>query len=234
MTQTRRERLRETTFAEIKSVARQQMAEQGTASISLRAIASQMGMAAPSLYNYFKSRDDLITALLIEAFNSLADVLEAASLAITTKTGGEKLFAAYLAYRDWALRNSTDFSLITGSPIPGYHAPENITTPAAKRIMSLFQELWQEACSHNQFTIPAEYAEIPDGLRQQLEAWEELEGNDLPPAVLHLLLTSWAKAQGMVSLELYGQLRYTLKDPFEFYQFEIRSLLRRIGLSIPE
>jgi len=234
MTQTRRERLRETTLAEIKSIARQQMAAQGVAAVSLRAIASQMGMAAPSLYNYFNNRDELITALLVEAFNSLADVLEAASLLQPDSKGGERLFAAYLAYRDWALLHPTDFSLITGSPIPGYYAPENITTPAAKRIMGLFQQLWQEAYLQKQFTFPTEYDEMPEGLRHQYEAWKQFEGNALPPAILHLLLTSWAKAQGMVSLELYGQLYDTLNDPTEFYRFEIRSVLKRVGLSVPE
>jgi Bacterial regulatory proteins, tetR family len=60
MALSRRERRHEQTRQEIKQVARQQMAQQGTAaSLSLRGIAASMGMSAPSLYNYYSNRDDL-------------------------------------------------------------------------------------------------------------------------------------------------------------------------------
>ena len=40
-------------ITQIKVVARQQMAEHGTAGLSLRGIAREMGITAPAIYNYF-------------------------------------------------------------------------------------------------------------------------------------------------------------------------------------
>ena len=65
----------------IKAVARQQMAEHGTAGLSLRGIAREMGITAPAIYNYFPRLDDLITALIVDAFTALADAMEAAEAA---------------------------------------------------------------------------------------------------------------------------------------------------------
>ncbi len=79
MTETRRERVRAETTVEIKEIALQQMAEQGAASLSLRAIAREMGTSAPAIYRYFPNRDALVTALIIDAYNSLADSLQAAN-----------------------------------------------------------------------------------------------------------------------------------------------------------
>ena len=47
----------------IKNVALNQMATSGSASLSLRAIARELKITAPAIYNYFSNRDDLVTAL---------------------------------------------------------------------------------------------------------------------------------------------------------------------------
>jgi AcrR family transcriptional regulator len=125
-----RESQRQDTREEIKAFARQQMAAEGTAALSLRAIARDMEMTAPALYRYFPSREDLITALIVDAFNALADALEAADAAPTQQDYGSRLRAVLMAYRGWALEHPTDFQLIYGNPIPGYSAPRELTVPA--------------------------------------------------------------------------------------------------------
>src|SRR2546430_17512334 len=82
----RRARRHEQTRQEIKQIARQQMAQQGTAALSLRGIASSMGISTPSLYNYYASRDDLVTDLLVESYTHQAEVLEQASASCQTQT----------------------------------------------------------------------------------------------------------------------------------------------------
>ncbi|WP_375502006.1 TetR/AcrR family transcriptional regulator [uncultured Jatrophihabitans sp.] len=74
----RRERLRIETTAEIKQRAWASMAEVGTDALSLRAVARQMGMAPSALYRYFASRNDLLTALIIDGFTGLAGALRKA------------------------------------------------------------------------------------------------------------------------------------------------------------
>ena len=118
MTPTRRERLHDATIAEIKEVARRQMAEQGTAAISLRAIARAMGMTAPSIYRYFAGRDDVITALILDAYNAQADAIEHAVSASLEADARGRLQAAVFRYRDWALEHPAEYQLILGNPIP--------------------------------------------------------------------------------------------------------------------
>ena len=57
----------------IKDTAWEQIAEFGAPALSLRAIAREIKITAPAIYNYFPRRDDLVTSLIVDAYNSLAD-----------------------------------------------------------------------------------------------------------------------------------------------------------------
>ena len=140
----RRERVRQATVEEIKAVARAQMAAEGTAGVNLRAIAREMGMTAPALYRYFGSRDDLVTALVTDAYDALADAMEAAVAAVAAGRHADRVRAAFGAFRAWGLEHPTEFALIFGSPIPGYVAPE-ATRPAGTRYTGLLAGLLVEA-----------------------------------------------------------------------------------------
>lgn len=58
--------------AAITETARKQMAENGAAPLSLRAIARELSITAPAIYNYFPSRDNLVTALIVDTCHFLA------------------------------------------------------------------------------------------------------------------------------------------------------------------
>src|SRR6266702_8327823 len=133
MALSRRERRHEQTRQEIKQIARQQMAQQGTVSLSLRGIAAEMGMSAPSLYNYYTNRDDLVTDLLVDSYTHQAEVLEQASASCQAQEAIACLLTTVLAYRQWAVEHPQEFALIVGSPIAGYMAPVAQTTPRGRR-----------------------------------------------------------------------------------------------------
>ena len=149
---TRRERRRQFTIEEILATARRQMAAEGAAALSLRGIARAMDLTAPALYRYFKSRDDLVTALVIAAYNSLADALQAAPDACPGGDDTARLFAGCVAYRAWALAHPEDYALIFGTPLAGYHAPMEQTLPAAKRSMDILVGLLQAAQAAGRLT----------------------------------------------------------------------------------
>ena len=67
-----RARVRAEMIDEIKTVARRHLATDG-ANLSLRAVARDMGMVSSALYRYFASRDDLLTALIIDAYDKVAE-----------------------------------------------------------------------------------------------------------------------------------------------------------------
>ncbi|MGO4757680.1 helix-turn-helix domain-containing protein, partial [Streptomyces sp. 2MCAF27] len=63
-----RERARTEVTAAIKEEARRQLAREGAAKLSLRAVARELGMVSSALYRYFPSRDELLTALIVDAY----------------------------------------------------------------------------------------------------------------------------------------------------------------------
>src|SRR5262245_11649263 len=166
MTRTRAERLREATISEIKAVARQQMADQGLAALSLGAIARTMGLTTPALYRYFANRDALVTALIVEAYQELGTALEQADAAAPNNDYAARFSSLACAYREWAIAHPHDYTLIYGTPIPGYHAPREQTVPVAARILlafgMLFKAAWAAGCLH----IPPAYSTMSSVLRQ--------------------------------------------------------------------
>src|SRR6478736_7560084 len=73
-----RERARVEVTAAIKDEARNQLAAEGAAKLSLRAVARELGMASSALYRYFPSRDDLLTALIVDAYDAVGEAAETA------------------------------------------------------------------------------------------------------------------------------------------------------------
>jgi AcrR family transcriptional regulator len=232
MAQNRRERLHDATREEIKSAARQQMKAEGTAAISLRAIARQLGMTAPALYRYYASRDDLVTALVVDAYHSQADWLEAECEKRAADDHAGRLLTFTLAYREWSLAHPEDYALIYGTPIPGYHAPWEVTAPAAQRnmryVLSLFKAAWQAGV----LPLPAEYAHPPAGLHDRLADAARLPGYDVPIPLLCLAVITWGHVQGLISLELFGHLVFLGDQAGEVYKFEAEVLLKRLGVKL--
>jgi len=225
MTLSRRERRHEQTRQEIKQIARHQMAQQGTASLSLRGIAAEMGMRAPSLYNYYAGRDDLVTDLLVDSYTHQAETLEQASASCQTQETIVCLLATLLGYRQWAVEHPTEFALIAGTPIPGYVAPIELTLPLARRslkvLLDLLQRAWDEHLLPPQLSTPDI---APDTFNDEFLAWCREHGYALP--VVALFLECYAFLQGMIALEVFGHLPFLLKDPVAFYR---TAILMRIG-----
>ena len=126
----RRDRRRNETKEEIKETGRQLLAESGASGLSLRAIAKRMGMTAPGLYHYFSSINDLITALILDAFTQLAEAVEKADADAASRGTAVRLAAVAHTWRRWAVEHPIDFQLLYGSPIPTYEQPTDTTYPA--------------------------------------------------------------------------------------------------------
>ena len=106
---TARERARAELTREIKEEARRQLAASGAQGLSLRSVARELGMVSSALYRYFRSRDELLTALIIDAYEALGGAAEAASSALPRQTsaagGGPR--APRSGTGPWRTRTST-------------------------------------------------------------------------------------------------------------------------------
>jgi AcrR family transcriptional regulator len=224
----RRERMREGTREEIKALARQQMAASGTAAVSLGAIARAMDLVPSALYRYYASRDELITALIIDAYEGLAEALSAAAAVQPNERYGARLLATSLAYRAWAVAQPMDFLLIFGNPIPGYHAPLEETLSAALKVFSAFLTIMQEAYAAGELNPSAAHRQASAAIDpdQTIARWNP----GIDPLVSYSGIACWAKLHGMVMLELTGHLAPGLDLP-SFYRGECLLLLADIGLA---
>ncbi|MGH3171774.1 MAG: TetR/AcrR family transcriptional regulator, partial [Trebonia sp.] len=131
---TARERARAELTREIKEEAKRQLAASGANGLSLRAVARSLGMVSSALYRYFPSRDDLLTALIIDAYNSMGTAVEEAisSSADAGDSARGRWAAACRTVRNWATARPHEYALIYGSPVPGYRAPAATIGPAAR------------------------------------------------------------------------------------------------------
>jgi AcrR family transcriptional regulator len=195
-----RDRRRAETVAEIKEAALGQLAEAGPGGFSLRGVARAVGMTVQSLYHYFDSRDALLTALVVDAHNALADAVQAAADASRGRPHLERQLATTGAYREWALTHRAAFLLLYGTPVPGFEPPHATVSAAAIRQAGPFLDTTFDGWTAEQLAAirPPPGAEpIAEPAREKIP---------LPPGALALFIELRAQMHGLVMLELLGHL----------------------------
>jgi AcrR family transcriptional regulator len=125
-------RVRAEITREITDIARTQLAADGAAALSLRAVARDLGMVSSAVYRYFGSRDELLTALISDGYDALGEAVEKADAACPRDGYAARWRSATRAGRDWAVAHPHEYALLYGSPVPGYQAPEEAIAPAAR------------------------------------------------------------------------------------------------------
>jgi AcrR family transcriptional regulator len=206
----------------IKETAWRQIAKSGASAMSLRAIARELGITAPAIYNYFPRRDDLVTALIVDAFTSLGKSQQDAIRDLPANDFPARLSALGLAYREWAVTYPQRYQLIFGTPIPGYEAPADITVPAAAGSLVPLIETLQAIYSASKLRTDR-FAPMTPELKSMLEAWSQFTGGT-NLEVLYTALVFWSRVHGLVSMEIGNQLPSFLTDPGEIYRREIKSM----------
>jgi len=225
----RREKKRSATLDEIRATAWKQIGEMGAAALSLRGIARDMGVTPPALYRYYKDRDALVTALLMDAFMAFGDALEAAreTLAVDDHTGRFRAIAR--AYFRWAVENPQRYALLFGTPIQGYLFADELG-PVAQRSFLVLQGVIGEAYNAGKITGELATIRLPTKLKSQYEALKKV-GMPYEPVVTHLALSVWSMVHGMTSLYLYNYLTSFLQEEVEaFVDLEIEKIARMMGL----
>ncbi len=101
-------------------------------------------MVSSAIYRYFASRDELLTALIIDGYNAIGQAVEDADAKCRRDDYPGRWRAACRAARAWALAHPHEYALIYGSPVPGYQAPPDTIGPAA-RSAAVFGRLISDA-----------------------------------------------------------------------------------------
>ena len=207
----------------IKDTAWKQIAEFGAPALSLRAIARDLKITAPAIYNYFPNRDALVTALIVDAFTSLGNSQKSALENVKNKDSVTRLSTLGLGYRDWAMTHPQRYQLIFGTPIPNYDAPADITLPAAAWALVPLVETIQVLFVEGKLKVER-LEKISAKLKKMIEAWKGFVGGNIEAEVLYLALVIWSRVHGLVTLELGHQMPSFITDPGEVFRREIANI----------
>jgi AcrR family transcriptional regulator len=217
---TARDRARAEITEEIKTVARRHVAEQGSAALSLRAVAREVGMVSSAVYRYFPSRDELLTALIVDAYDAVG---EAAEHALAAKRRGGFVARWVLvtrAIRSWALAHPHEYALIYGSPVPGYTAPPDTIDPASRVSVALIRIVADGVASCEIAT--RESMTVPRAIHADFAQIRALVAPDVPDAVVSRALLAWSTLFGSISLELFGHLHNVIHDFDTYFELQMR------------
>ena len=186
--------------AEILDVARTHLATDGAAALSLRAIARELGMVSSAIYRYVESRDELLTRLVTEAYDDLADDVATAVVQVPSDSHRDRLRAIASAFRAWAVREPPRYALLYGSPVPGYHAPPERTVGPGTRVIALVVAQVEMA---GQTGILTDGDPQPDGLDGAFDELRSTYGLHISDAQLVRTFVWWAGLIGVVGQEVF-------------------------------
>jgi AcrR family transcriptional regulator len=219
-----RERTRAEITRQILDAARRHLATEGASGLSLRAIARELGASSSAVYRYVASRDDLLTRLIVAAYDALGAAAETAEAAVARDDLGGRWSAVCGAVRAWALANPNEYALIYGTPVPGYTAPPATTAPAA-RVSNVLLGVLADAARPPTPAIAGD--DVPPDTRKALAPARSTVGPEVPNALLQRGLMAWAALFGTVSFELFGQLHGIVGDQPADHQAFFAECVRR-------
>jgi AcrR family transcriptional regulator len=205
---------------QIKTVARRHLAELGAPALSLRAVAREVGMVSSAVYRYFPSRDDLLTALIVDAFDAVGHAAEEADGACARDDLRGRWLATARAVRGWALANPHEYALVYGSPVPGYAAPRDTVDPAA-RVTLVFLAIVREGVAAGAIATD-DTIETSRALRQDLARLRSAAAEGVPDQVLSRSLLVWTQLFGAISYELFGHLHRVIEDYDALFDLQCR------------
>lgn len=214
--------------SQIKQIARRRLAVDGS-NLSLRAVARELGVVSSAVYRYFASRDDLLTALIIDEYGSLADAAERAEGTVARRDLAGRWLALGRGIRAWALANPHEYALLYGPPVPGYAAPQDTIGPATRPVLVMIAIL-RDAAGRGT-TDAVRGPRLPRPVRADLERVRKLpDFGGVPPALLARGMTAWAQLFGTLSFELFGRLTNRVEDYDAYFDYQLRAMAAYVGL----
>jgi AcrR family transcriptional regulator len=220
---TARARVRAELTEEILAAAHQDLAEQGAAGLSLRAVARRLEMVPSALYRYFPNRDALLTALIVDAYLAVGAAAQAAD-----RAAGPDVLQRWLAVtasvRRWGHDHPHEWALVYGSPVPGYRG-SHATTAASLEVTRVLCQIFVDGAPRPAHLPPAGPALAP--------AVGPIEADLLPgfaPEVIAAALMAWTQLFGMVSLELFGHYVGATTDFDTVFDYSMTVVASLVGL----
>ncbi|NEB10317.1 TetR/AcrR family transcriptional regulator [Streptomyces coelicoflavus] len=229
-----RERRWAVAVQEILAAAEDQIAENGPAALSLRAVARSLGMTVQALYHYFPSRDELITALVAKAYGDLADAVQKAVDTAPEDSDPPRMVIAAEGYRQWGVDHPERFQLIYGAPLRHYAAPaEGSSTRAVRRMSGIFQNELFRGFTREQLAA-ADYTALSPALERHLKEFLSPSAlGGLPSPAVPILISAWGQMHGLVVLEVFGHTSFVGPHQAELFRMAMLAMLQDVRRRIP-
>jgi AcrR family transcriptional regulator len=180
-------------------------------------------MASSAVYRYFPSRDDLLTALIVDAYDAIGDDAERAERAAPRDDLRARWMATCRAAREWAVAHPHEYALVYGTPVPGYAAPETTIAPAA-RVGLVLCRVIADGLTDGVIAVPDEPGSadtLSPGVGDAL---------GLPPALAARAVYVWSSLFGAISWELFGQTNNVVEDHAGYFDTVAHRLADVVGV----
>ena len=223
-----RARVRAELTREITEVARRHLASAGGAALSLRAVARELGMASSAVYRYFPSRDDLLTALIVDAYDALGEAAERADTAARTGDLRSRWLAVCRAVRAWAVAHPHEYALVYGSPVPGYAAPQATIVPAS-RVGEVLCGLVAVGIAAGTVDPRLDATGADATLAPDIAPSMGLP-TDAGGSLAARAIFAWTSLYGLISFELFGHTNNVVADHDAFFDDAAARLATVLGL----
>ena len=197
--------------------------------MSLRAIARELGMASSAIYRYFASREDLLTALIIEAYDDLGARAEVVLAASADRAPADRWVEAAMTIRTWALDHPHDYALLYGTPIPGYAAPEDTVVPGTRVSLALVS-IVRDAAAAGRLGPPSGSATVSAPTSRSMVPLRDAIDLDVSDEVLLLVLVAWSQLFGLLTFELFGQTTGFVDDDEQLFRDAAATMAALLGL----
>ncbi|MGK2882025.1 MAG: TetR/AcrR family transcriptional regulator [Mycobacterium sp.] len=218
----KREETRARIEAQIVEIGRRHLVTEGAAGLSLRAVARDLGMVSSAVYRYVASRDELLTLLVVDAYNELAATADEARR--SAPGWRDDIAAVASAARRWAVGNPASWALLYGSPVPDYQAPPARTVGPGTRVVAALFDAVAAGIAAGEVPNPDSVAAQPLSCDYgRIRAKFDFIGGDDTVTKCFLL---WAAIIGAISMEVFGQYGSdTLTQPESVFSAQVRLLV---------
>jgi AcrR family transcriptional regulator len=109
--------------AEVATAARLVLERDGADGLTMRAVADELGIRAPSLYKHVAGKPAIEVALVAAALSEIGEAMRAA---VARPGRRSPVHALLVAYRRYALAHPNLYRLATAGPLPRAELPEGL------------------------------------------------------------------------------------------------------------
>ena len=139
---------RKATRIEILDAAWEIARDQGLANLTLRAVATRIGMRAPSLYSYFASKNDIYDAMFGQSWTDYLAIADKYESTLPRSPRAALKTMAH-AFFDFAVADLARHQLMNQRTIPGFEPSSEAYAPAVA-VLQRTQTLFTSRCSEDQ------------------------------------------------------------------------------------